>query len=797
MSEAVGRDGERSAGDRLSALTEALRSRRRPTDARWRVQVYDPADPADVVALAALLDDAAPGALEVVDTLDAQVRDLLRAQRGGDRPSDVEVAAWLADVAPQGVQRWGRWVLQPWRRRLVRTLPPALHRRLRLDRNRLKITADEQVQLGAARIAVAGLSVGQAIAVCMAQEGVGGTFHLADFDTLDLSNLNRLRADVGDLGLPKLALTGRALAGVDPFLTLVGFAEGVDPANLDAFLCTADGRPVDLLVEECDDLPLKVQLRERARVLGVPVLMATAEGGLLDLERFDLEPARPLLHGLVDGVDLSALRAGDEGARVAFVMAAMGLGVLSPRTAASLLEMGQTVASWPQLASSVALGAAMVTDVARRLALGQSVDSGRATVALDQLLTPPGPQPAARGAPATPAQVETLDPRDAPSPSQLQALGAAAAAARTGSATFVGAAGDALRQALTDVAVLAPSGGNAQPWRLTWRGDTLRIEDDPDRPVPAMDPGRVSVRMAAGSVAELVLLAAPACGLVATLTAPEPWAPRWHVDVRLTPGPGEVSPLLDAARRRFTCRDVVAGQALPTALADAVRAAGAPAGVDLVTERAALRELGRLAGQADRLRFLLPSWRRELAGELRWSADEARATGDGMDVATLGLDAAGQAGLPLMLHGPALDTLAELRLGSALTTPALDAFTDSAAALVLRPPTAEGCPLFAAGRALVRTWLALTNAGWSLHPWGSALFVSHLSPDVRGTLPRWAQDEVARIAAAVSDVPALATQPPAMMLARVVRGALAPDAPRSLRRRHRATPVADLRAPPR
>ncbi|MGH8625881.1 MAG: hypothetical protein ACREYC_11630 [Gammaproteobacteria bacterium] len=39
---------------------------------------------------------------------------------------------------------FGRWVFHPWSGRLVHVVPEPVHRELRLDRNRYKITAAEQ-----------------------------------------------------------------------------------------------------------------------------------------------------------------------------------------------------------------------------------------------------------------------------------------------------------------------------------------------------------------------------------------------------------------------------------------------------------------------------------------------------------------------------------------------------------------------------------------------------------------------------------------------------------------------------
>jgi len=55
---------------------------------------------------------------------------------------------------------------------------------------------------------------------------------------------------------------------IDPYLDIRVFPGGVREENIDDFLA-GDG-PVSLLVEECDDLSIKVRLREEARRLGSP-----------------------------------------------------------------------------------------------------------------------------------------------------------------------------------------------------------------------------------------------------------------------------------------------------------------------------------------------------------------------------------------------------------------------------------------------------------------------------------------------------------------------------------------------
>lgn len=149
-----------------------------------------------------------------------------------------------------------------------------VHRELRFDRNRYAITAEEQRRLLELRVAVAGLSVGRAVVSIMAHEGIGGELRLADFDVLDLSNLNRVSGGVADVGESKVVLAAREVAELDPYVRVVAFPRGVEEATIADFVAGAD-----VIVDECDDLAVKLQLREHARAARRPVVMPRAIAG--------------------------------------------------------------------------------------------------------------------------------------------------------------------------------------------------------------------------------------------------------------------------------------------------------------------------------------------------------------------------------------------------------------------------------------------------------------------------------------------------------------------------------------
>ena len=95
--------------------------------------------------------------------------------------------------------------------------------RLELAEITYKISPIEQDKLSTKKVGVIGLSVGQSISITMAMERTFGEIRIADFDELELTNLNRIRAGVHELGLPKVALVAREIAEIDPYLNVKCF----------------------------------------------------------------------------------------------------------------------------------------------------------------------------------------------------------------------------------------------------------------------------------------------------------------------------------------------------------------------------------------------------------------------------------------------------------------------------------------------------------------------------------------------------------------------------------------------
>lgn len=346
--------------------------------------IYRAADPKSKQELEKLL--SAGGELFVHDSLLGQLQELVKVRN----PARLFMANELTEAAKAhtGKSSWieyGAWVYYPWSKRLVHILDEAEFVEVRTSRNQYKIKPAEEESLAAKKVGVIGLSVGQSAAVTMAMERIFGEIRLADFDVLELSNYNRIRSGVHNLNVPKVVSVAREIAEIDPYLKVTCYAEGITESNIDDFL--QKGGKLDLLLDECDGLEIKILCRQRARRLGIPVVMETSDRGMIDVERFDLEPGRSILHGLIDHLDLDKVKeAKTNEEKIPFILPMVGFESISARLKESLPEVGKSISTWPQLASAVALGGGIATDVARRILLGSFTDSGRYYVDVEELV---------------------------------------------------------------------------------------------------------------------------------------------------------------------------------------------------------------------------------------------------------------------------------------------------------------------------------------------------------------------------------------------------------------------------
>jgi molybdopterin/thiamine biosynthesis adenylyltransferase/nitroreductase len=634
-----------------------------------------------------------------------------------------------------------RWVYYPWRNAIVRILGPLAFRALRTDRNRNKITREEQAELGSRVIGVVGLSVGHVIAYTLAMEGLCRELRLADLDVIELSNLNRIPASVFDLGINKAVVAGRRIAELDPYLPVRIVEAGLTEAGMEEFV---DG--LDLVVEECDSLDMKVALRACARRHRVPLIMETSDRGLLDVERYDLEPERPLFHGLLGDVSPAELAGLSTHDKVPHVLRILEPDQLSARMAASMTEVDETVHTWPQLASDVMLGAASVATTVRALGVGDPVASGRVRIdlraAVAAIAEPLAAAPEVRAADGTGAL--DSDRAEAPAPAWPD---------------------DPRVRDVLDTANRAPSGGNVQPWTIDVDDETVTIGIDPARST-TMDVDYRGSLVAVGAALFNARVAAAHHGLLGDDHIEVGAGPADATAVlRLRPGsaPAGFAGLYDRVRARASNRHIGRRTAIDDAVLQRLHASVTPygAGLTTVTDVDDLGRIAELLGESDRLRYLTPHLHREMIDELRWpGSDDPRR---GLDVTTLELDASDLAKLEVARRGDVMAKLADWNVGRALGEPTRDRVLASSAVAVVTAPDRTPAGWIQAGQAVEAFWIAAEAAGLAVQPISPVFLFADTDAQFRELSARWAGD-LATLAAGFRAVAGVGDAPLALVL---------------------------------
>lgn len=667
-------------------------------------------------------------AIRVHDELHNQLRELVRALSPSVKFGSVELdkAAWdhLGDTP---AQQYGVWVYYPWSQRLVHLLDEHEFAQVRTDRNRNKITSGEQAVLATKRLGVIGLSVGQSASMVLAQERAFGELRLADFDTLDLSNLNRIRSGVERLGLNKSINTAREIAEIDPFLRVTCFPEGITEGNIDRFL--TEGGRLDLLIEECDSVAVKIIARRKARELRIPVVMDTSDRGLIDVERFDLEPGRPILHGLVDHLDLDlAAKARTNEEKLPFVIPIIGLDTMSTRMKASMLEIETTVTTWPQLASAVVMGGAIVGHVARRILLDQPMPSGRWWIDPDDLFGVQEVEP-------TPAQnqaegsiiardVRSIGSDTMRSIAERMPIGPSQAALSPEEASALALAGS-----------MAPSGGNCQPWKFLHHKGRLFLFMDLERANSALDPGLRYAYLGMGACTENVLLEASKRHIVLDHSfAPVPEEPEliavFTKNERAVEGafaPEGVA-LAEWIGQRCTNRRNSETLEMPdteaSALVDSVSSKYPLMRITIIRDRERIEQVALLCGKAERIRFLNPTCHHDMfVREMRWNQEQTEKSRDGIDVATLELSVTDRTGLRVAADPKAMSLLRHWGTGNVMEKLTAKNIRASSALAIISIPDMTLSSAYAGGRAMERLWLKASSMGLMAHPVGAPIFM--------------------------------------------------------------------------
>ena len=182
-----------------------------------------------------------------------------------------------------------------------------------------QIDIDGQLRLKHSRALIIGLGgLGSPVALYLAAAGVG-ELHLADFDTVDLTNLQRQIAhDTASIGLSKVDSASKRLLAINPQLRLHAHRQGLDSDSLAAAVAAVD------LVLDCSD---NYSTREAVNAACVAAKVPLVSGAAIRLEgqlsvfdpRRDDSPCYHCIYGHGSEAELTCSEAGVVGPLVGLV----------------------------------------------------------------------------------------------------------------------------------------------------------------------------------------------------------------------------------------------------------------------------------------------------------------------------------------------------------------------------------------------------------------------------------------------------------------------------------------------
>jgi molybdopterin/thiamine biosynthesis adenylyltransferase len=264
-------------------------------------------------------------------------------------------------------------IYYPWVNSVIISFGEVIFKSLVTVRNRNKITSSEQIELFTKTISVVGLSVGFQVVKAVVMSNLCGRIRIADFDDIEITNLNRLDSGLLQVGMTKTEAAYRWIMEQNPFLQVDVFENGITNENLSDFLNTENGR-VDVLIDECDNLLAKIQMRSVAKSLQIPVIMHTSDRGMLDIENFKLEDSE-FKFSFLKYADLSENDILKEAPLI--IADICDLENASDRSKFSFSQIGKTLRSWPQLSEDVVSGGGNVASAVRLILLGRRIKSQR------------------------------------------------------------------------------------------------------------------------------------------------------------------------------------------------------------------------------------------------------------------------------------------------------------------------------------------------------------------------------------------------------------------------------------
>lgn len=252
-------------------------------------------------------------------------------------------------------------------------------------RNRNLISFNDQKILKTTVVGFFGLSVGSHAALTWMMESRAGAIKIMDPDIISGSNLNRLRMGWDTVGKKKISVIKSYLLDISPSVKVYA-SEDTGDANVKKFF---DQTPkINVAIDAIDNMQGKILLRKLSKQYKIPLLSAADVGDniIIDIERYDRLPMPAMFLGRIPGIEKIDFTILTPIEQKKLIVKLIGFDHNSESLLTSLLSIGKTLSTWPQLGATATISGGIIATVIKKLILGENVVSGRYYVSLDNLL---------------------------------------------------------------------------------------------------------------------------------------------------------------------------------------------------------------------------------------------------------------------------------------------------------------------------------------------------------------------------------------------------------------------------
>ena len=287
---------------------------------------------------------------------------------------------------------------------------------------------------------------------------------------------------------------------------------------------------------------------------------------------------------------------------------------------------------------------------------------------------------------------------------------------------------------IVESACLAPSAENIQPWTFSAGGRTLIISYDTSQSL-ASDIGHMLGLTGVGACLENAVIAAreeefePKVDYVSKSIGFDHLEGELPVAALQLSDAGQPDSLYSQLADRCTSRRMESRSIDQPILDELALETNAFSRVQLdwVTDPGKMRELGRLVGMGNRVRFEHKPFHQEFYHNVRFTPHEVESSRDGLDLATLQLPWGVGSILTQLRKWQRMRVANCLGFSRSVARQAEKEICRSGALGVLTVEVADVESFLEGGRALQRVWLATTKAGLGFHPAAAlAVFLAHV-----------------------------------------------------------------------